>query len=111
MYFPEHCTDARETAEYCSDLPTELPLTQPWSVIPSISVVVAPTEGTHPLCQQETYVTVCALKRLWRGGRQPAKQSPCPLHATSRSGSKSVGVNSQSPASSAPGPRDRAEIP
>src|SRR5262249_1287183 len=29
---------------------SELPPALPWSVVPSISAVVAPTEGTHALC-------------------------------------------------------------
>jgi len=64
MYFPELCTDARETAEYCCDLPTELPLTQSWSAIPSIPVVVAPTWGMHPLCQR----TKALRASLWQAG-------------------------------------------
>jgi hypothetical protein len=35
-----------------ADLPTEVRLARSWSVVPSISAVVAPAESTHPMCQK-----------------------------------------------------------
>jgi len=46
-----------------SDLHTELLLAQSWSAAPSVPAVAAPAEGTHPLCQFETFMVAAAARR------------------------------------------------
>src|SRR5215475_15012144 len=38
-----------------ADLPVEVRLARSWSVVPSISAVVAPAESTHPMCHFRTH--------------------------------------------------------